>query len=112
MRRVLMNGADRRVFVAAVEQPDRRVIARRMSHRRVLVDPRQDALALLEQLVEALQPERMGAVGIVREPFAQRLRIERRLGAIDGGAPQARRFARDRVGALRIGQVVMIGEPE
>src|SRR5438046_1775551 len=55
MRRVLVDAADLGVLVAAVVQADRRVVLGRVLARRILLDPLQNAFALLEELVEILQ---------------------------------------------------------
>ena len=85
-----------------------------------MLDPRQDAFAGVVESLEAADlllgvpgdAERVGAVAAVRSPRTHLVRVEAGLGAADGGAGHARRLAGDRVGAVRVSQVVMEGQPE
>src|SRR5689334_21507188 len=91
--------------------------------RRVFLDPRQHALAILQELgklrVASLKILRVGhetegmtAVAAVGGPLLQLLRVERSLSAVDGRAPEAGRLAGDGVRALRVGQVVVECQPQ
>src|SRR3954451_11271567 len=64
---------------------------------------------LVSRLAEA---ERVAAVRHVGHPFAELLRVERRLRAADRRTGQPGRFAGNRVGPVAAGQVVVEREPE
>ena len=103
-----------------VEQADGRVVARDEFVGRVLLDPGQDAFALGQEDVEGGRlllgvpddAESVGAVFAIGRPRAHLMRVEGRLRSADRGAGHAGGLAGDRVGALRVGKVVMEGEPE
>ena len=108
------------VGLRGVEQPDRRIVAGDEFIRGVLLDPREDAFALRQEDIERRSlllrvpgdAEGVGPVFAVGRPCAHLPRVEAGLRARDRGAGDAGRLAGDGVGAVRVGEVVMEGDPQ
>ena len=104
----------------SVAEVDGRIVGRHERVGGILGDPREDLFPVGEELVElreflcrvSLEAEGVAAVGAVWGPLSHLLGVERGLRSVHGGAPQSCRFAGHGIGALRIGEVGMKGEPE
>ena len=118
MRRVLLVFAE--VRRGAIEKADGWVVAADQLVGRVLLDPGENAFALGVEHVEGRKfllrvpddAEGVGAIFAVGRPITHLLRVEGGLGAGDRGAGHAGGFAGDRVSAVRIGEVIVEGDPK
>ena len=119
--RVLLHLAER--GGVGVNHPNGRVVGGDVLDGGILLNPRQHGLASSEERgelrVAGLEVIRVGheaegvaAVTTVGRPFFEFLWVERGLCADDRRAPEAGRFARNGVGALRVGEVSVEGEPQ
>src|SRR5262249_22307062 len=77
VRRILGRVALLGVLVPAVEQADGRIILGRVLDGRVLLDPRQVLLAVVQHGIEALRAEGVRSVLVVGHPLAQLAGVER-----------------------------------